>query len=37
MHNTYFVVRPWELVVLLSLPLWLLAQLVRGLMYWWQR
>ncbi|TGD81754.1 hypothetical protein [Hymenobacter wooponensis] len=29
MHNTYLVVRPTNLVLLVSLPLWLLAQLVR--------
>ncbi|QJX46483.1 hypothetical protein HMJ29_05850 [Hymenobacter taeanensis] len=34
MHNTYFVVRPWEIVALLSLPQWLLVQLVRGVFRW---
>lgn len=30
LHNTYFVLRPRELVLLISLPLWLLVQLARG-------
>lgn len=34
-HNTYFVLRPWELVLLVSWPLWLFVQLVRGVRRWW--
>jgi hypothetical protein len=37
LHNTYFVVCPWELVALLSLPQWLLVQLVWGVVYWLRR
>jgi uncharacterized protein YneF (UPF0154 family) len=33
LHNTYFVLRPWVLVLLVSLPLWLLVQLARGIWY----
>ncbi|WP_167855415.1 hypothetical protein [Hymenobacter fodinae] len=37
LHNTYIIIHSWELVLLLSLPIWLLAQLTRGVLYWWQR